>query len=82
MVRYYKKGDHEARHMHKIAHEITVIVSGKFRINGMELVAGDIIHLLPGMNADFECLEDGANAVLKTPSVRGDKYLVPTELTS
>ena len=32
MVHYYKKGEKEARHVHKVAHEITVIVS--FRRDG------------------------------------------------
>lgn len=76
MVRYYKAGDTEAKHVHKIADEITIIVSGKFTMNGEILEAGDIVHLLPGEPTDFACLEDGANAVIKTPSVMGDKYLV------
>jgi quercetin dioxygenase-like cupin family protein len=76
MVRHYQAGDTEQKHIHKIADEITVIVSGIFKMNGEILEAGDIIHLTPGEPADFECLEDGANAVIKTPSVMGDKYLV------
>lgn len=76
MVRYYKKGDVEAKHVHKLADEITIIVSGKFLMNGELLEAGDIIHLFPGDPTDFECLEDGSNTVIKTPSVMGDKYLV------
>ena len=31
-VKEYKKGDYEEKHYHKIATEITVIVSGKVRI--------------------------------------------------
>ena len=76
MVRYYKLGELEAKHEHRIADEITVIVSGKFRMNKEELFAGDVIHLTPGTSSDFECLEDGATAVVKTPSTRGDKYIV------
>jgi quercetin dioxygenase-like cupin family protein len=76
MVRYYKKGDREAKHVHKLADEITIIVSGKFLMNGEHLEAGDIIHLSPNDPTDFECLEDGANTVIKTPSVMGDKYLL------
>ena len=82
MVRFYKKGDVEANHIHKVAHEITVVTSGKFKMNGVELGPGDVVHLAPGAAADFECLEDGANAVFKTPSVRGDKYLVADEAVS
>jgi quercetin dioxygenase-like cupin family protein len=74
MVHYYKAGDSEARHVHKVADEITVIVHGVFKMSGQRLQAGDIVHLLPGEPADFECLEDGATTVVKTPSVIGDKY--------
>jgi quercetin dioxygenase-like cupin family protein len=76
MVRYYKAGDKEAKHVHKIAHEITIIVSGTYRMNGELLGPGDIVHLSPGEATDFECLEDGANTVIKTPSVMGDKYVL------
>ena len=76
MVRYYKAGDTEPNHVHKIADEVTVIISGKFKMNGKELSAGDVVHLLPGTSVDFECIEDGANAVIKTPSVMGDKYVL------
>ena len=76
MIRHYKKGDMETKHIHKIADEITVIVNGKFRMNDHILVQDDIIHLSPGDATDFECLEDGSTAVYKTPSVMGDKYIV------
>lgn len=76
MVREYRAGDTEAKHVHKIADEITVIVTGKFVMNGLTLGPGDIVHLFPGDPTDFECLEDGATTVIKRPSVMGDKYLV------
>lgn len=76
MVRYYTAGDTETMHVHKVASEITVCVSGVFMMAGTLLTAGDIMHLAPGDPADFTCIEDGATAVLKMPSVIGDKYLV------
>ncbi|MDD5407052.1 MAG: hypothetical protein PHE73_08960 [Sulfurovaceae bacterium] len=76
MVRYYKAGDTEEAHVHKLADEITIITSGTFKMNGELLQAGDILHLLPGNPTNFECLEDGATTVVKTPSVMGDKYLI------
>lgn len=76
MVHYYKKGDNEAKHVHKIADEITVIVYGEFKMNEERLSKGDVVHLTPNSSADFECLEDGATAVIKTPSVKGDKYIL------
>lgn len=76
MVGYYKKGDTSSRHVHKIANEITVIIHGEFRMNSEILKSGDIVHLSPGDETDFECILDGAIAVVKTPSVMGDKYLI------
>jgi len=76
MVRFYNKGESEQKHVHKIADEITVIISGVFLMNNEKLFKGDIIHLLPGDATDFTCLEDGATAVIKTPSVMGDKYIL------
>lgn len=76
MVRYYKEGDLEEKHVHKISDEITVVVSGEFKMNGELLKKGDIMHLSPGDPADFRCLQDGATAVIKRPSVIGDKYVV------
>lgn len=77
--RHYKKGDREARHLHKIATEYTVIGSGVFKMNGKVLREGDIVVIEPGESTDFECIESGTNFVVKTPSVIGDKYLVENE---
>lgn len=75
-VKEYKKSDYEARHYHKIATEITVIVSGRVRMNGAEYAAGDIVIMEPGEATDFECLEDGTkNVVVKHPGASNDKYL-------
>lgn len=76
MVRHYQKGDKESRHVHKVADEITIIVSGVFKMNGKIVGKNAVVHLKPGESTDFECLEDGATAVIKTPSVLGDKYIV------
>jgi len=76
MVRFYDKGDVEKKHVHKIADEITVIVSGVFLMNDEKYFKGDIVHLFPGDATDFECLEDGATAVVKMPSVVDDKYIL------
>lgn len=76
LVRYYKPGDKDPKHVHKIADEITVIVSGVVKMAGDIYKAGDVIHILPGDASDFECIEDAAIAVIKTPSVIGDKYVL------
>lgn len=71
-VKEYKKGDYEEKHYHKIATEITVIVSGKVRMNGIEHSKGDIIVIEPNEATDFEALED---TVVKFPGASNDKYL-------
>jgi quercetin dioxygenase-like cupin family protein len=75
-VQTFKAGSHEAWHIHKIATEITVIVRGRARMNGREFGEGDMILIQPGFGTDFEALEDTTTAVVKLPSVRGDKYLM------
>lgn len=74
MIRHYTAGEKETAHIHKIADEITVIVSGIFKMNNDTLQTGDIIHLSPGDATDFECIESGATTVIKMPSIIGDKY--------
>ena len=34
-VKHYKKGDYESAHYHKIATEVTVIISGRVKMNGI-----------------------------------------------
>ncbi len=75
-VQYFKSGQKHEKHVHKIAREITVIVSGKFTINGKSIEQGDVIIVEAGEPADFTCIEDGAAAIIKTPSVMGDKYVI------
>lgn len=76
-VKSYKKGDYEEKHYHKIATELTVIISGRVKMNGVEYVKGDIIVMEPNEATDFECLEDGTqNVVVKIPGANNDKYLL------
>ena len=75
-VKDYKSGDKEPEHVHKIAREITVFVSGVFKMKGKEFKKGDIVFLEPGESTDFECIEDGSVTVIKTPSILGDKYQI------
>ena len=75
-VKHYKKGDYESAHYHKIATEITVIISGKVRMNVIVYGPNDIIVMEPGETTDFECLEDNTvNVVVKHPGANNDKYL-------
>lgn len=74
-VQHFKKGDKEASHCHKIATEITVVVSGKALMKGRILSAGDILRIEPGEYTDFEALEDTVTTVVKLPGALNDKYL-------
>lgn len=73
-VKEYKKGAYEERHHHKLSTEITVIVSGKVRMNGVEYVKGDIIVIPPNESTDFHVLEDTITTVVKYPGANDDKY--------
>lgn len=75
-VKYYKAGDREERHVHRICTEITVIVQGFVKMNGVQYATGDIVLLNPGEASDFEALTDAINVVVKTPSVVGDKSVL------
>jgi quercetin dioxygenase-like cupin family protein len=74
-VKEYKKGDKEEKHYHKIATEITIIISGRVKMNGIEYSKGDIIVIEPNEATDFEALEDTVNTVVKYPGVNDDKYI-------
>lgn len=73
-VKEYLKGDSEDRHHHKISTEITVIASGRVRMNGVEYIKGDIIIIKPNQATDFEVLEDTITTVVKYPGAKNDKY--------
>lgn len=74
-VQRFKSGEKEAAHCHKIATEITVIVSGRARMAGKEIISGDIVKIAPGEFTDFEALEDTVTVVVKLPGALNDKYL-------
>jgi len=75
-VQRYKAGDYEKRHLHKVATEITVIVSGKVIMNDKIFVSGDIIVINPDEATDFKAVTDVTNVVVKLPSILNDKYEV------
>lgn len=74
-VKHYKAGDREELHHHKVATELTLIVSGTVRMCGQQYGEGDIVVLESGESTAFEALTDAVNVVVKLPSVAGDKYL-------
>jgi quercetin dioxygenase-like cupin family protein len=75
-VKRYAAGEREAAHVHRVATEITVVLSGRVRMNGREWSDGDIVVLAPGEPTDFEALTDAVNVVVKTPGALNDKYVL------
>jgi hypothetical protein len=75
-VKHYAASDNEPSHLHRVATEITLILSGRVRMMGREWGAGDIVVLSPGEIADFEAITDCATVVVKVPGALNDKYLV------
>ncbi|EFL6449384.1 hypothetical protein KVQ01_19075 [Escherichia coli] len=75
-VKKYKCGDKEEAHYHKLATEITVIISGTVKMLDKEWHQGDIIVLSPGEITSFEAITDAINVVVKLPGALNDKYVV------
>ena len=73
-VKVYKAGDYEKTHYHKVATEITVIVSGTVKMNDIRYSEGDIIVTEPGESTDFLAVTDAINTVVKIPGETNDKY--------
>ncbi len=73
-VKAYQAGDREVAHLHKVATELTLIVSGRAVMCGREWGPGDIVTVEPGEVTAFEALTDVTTVVVKLPSVSGDKY--------
>lgn len=63
-------------HYHKEAVEISVLIEGSAKINGVKIGVGDIFVLDKNEIVDAEFYERSKLVVIKTPSVIGDKYLV------
>lgn len=73
-VKHYAAGTKEELHHHRVATEITLVLSGVVRMAGREWSAGDIIVLEPGDATGFEAITDAVNVVVKTPGALNDKY--------
>ena len=74
-VQHYPAGEVHPAHYHKVATEITLVLSGEIRMAGKEWSVGDIIVLSPGEVTDFVALTDASTVVVKVPGVQNDKYL-------
>ena len=74
-LKAYKQGDSEVSHHHKVATELTVVVSGKVKMRGETFEAGTIVEIQPGESTDFVALTDATTVVVKYPGASNDKYL-------
>ncbi len=74
-VKRYRAGDSEEAHFHKIATEITLVLSGRVQIAGRSWTAGDIVVLNPGEVTSFDAFEDSVTVVVKVPGATNDKYI-------
>lgn len=73
-VKFYKAGDFEAAHLHKIATEFTVVTAGVIEMNAVRYEAGDIVVIEPGESTDFRAITDATTTVVKIPGAQNDKY--------
>lgn len=74
-VKHYQSGDYEGSHHHKIATELTVIVSGTARMAGRDVGPGEIVVLQPGEITDFTALTAVTSVCVKIPGAVDDKYV-------
>lgn len=74
-VKRFAKGATEEAHYHKIATEITVVVSGTVRMFNRIWKEDDIVIAEPGDITSFEAITDAVLTVLKIPGALNDKYL-------
>ena len=75
-IKEYKSGDTEQKHYHKMSKEFTIIISGSVKMNNISYSKGDIIILDEYEESDFICIEDCTTLVVRTKSIKNDKYLV------
>lgn len=81
-IKYYKKGQLEPRHHHRIATEWTIVVKGKVHMRQTDYQKGDVIVIKPGESTSFRAIEDSITVVIKTPSVTSDKYIDNEDFSS
>jgi len=68
-VKIYKAGESESSHHHKVATELTAIISGRVKMSGEEIGAGEIVKIHPGQSTDFTALTDVTTVVVVATGV-------------
>lgn len=79
-VNFHPSGSYWAPHYHKVATEITYLMSGRMEICGKTIEAGQLFVIPPLEPAAPIFLTDCHVVIVKTPSVPGDKYLLSENL--
>jgi len=72
----HPKGEKWDNHYHKVATEINYLIRGEMTINGDLFKRGDIFVIEPNDTAKPEFISDCELIVVKTPSVKNDKYII------
>lgn len=80
-IHRHEEGTVHQKHYHEQAAEINVVISGKGRFllnDDVDILAtpDTIVVVEPGEIIQFEAIEDTVICVIKTKSVKGDKFLV------
>jgi len=75
-IKSYSAGTVEPLHVHKVATEFTVIVTGQAQINGETFGPGSIVVLEPNEPAEFKAMTEVTTTVIKFPSAPNDKYIL------
>lgn len=73
-VKRYRAGACEALHHHRIATEVTVIVSGEVEMMQQHWGPDDIVVLSPGEATAFRAITDAVCVVVKSPAAADDKF--------
>ncbi len=73
----HKKGEKWDTHTHKIATEINLLIEGRMENCGVPIKSGDIFIVYPNEKMEPIFHEDCKIICVKTPSVKGDKHIIP-----
>ena len=74
-VKFYRAGEKDPRHVHKVATEITYVARGNCLFNDLEIGEGSIVEISSGEFNSFVAITDVELFVIKFPSLPNDKIL-------
>jgi len=74
--KFHHAGEIWDNHYHKVATEINYLIRGKMNLSGTELNQGDIFTIYPNEVSIPEFLTDCELIVVKTPSIKEDKFII------